>query len=82
MGTMEIKGPNRPKPVQVLAYADDEKLRIFERNIMRKMYKPVKTDEGYIEKLMSNEITNKMKGEVLVTVAKAQRVRWHGYIHM
>lgn len=63
-----------------LTSRDEEKLRIFERKIIRKIHGPKKIGEDEYRRLMNCEIKEILKGEDIVKIIKAQRIRWYGHI--
>lgn len=63
-----------------LTSLEQEKLRIFERKIIRRIYGLKKVAEGEYRRLMNFEIKNMLKGEDIVNIIKVQRLRWYGHI--
>lgn len=63
-----------------LTKKDEEKLRTFERKIVRKIMGPKQTEGGEYRRLMNFEIRNILE-EDIVNFIKAQRIRWYGHIH-
>jgi len=62
-----------------LTKSDQNLLRIFERKILRKMYRPIR--EGDIWRIRNNEELNRsINGEDIVTFIKARRIRWLGHV--
>ena len=62
-----------------LTISDENLLRIFERNIPRKIYGPIQ--DGDIWRIRNNEELNRsIKGEDIVKFIKAQRIRWLGHV--
>ena len=59
-----------------LTKAEEEKLRIFERKIVRKIYGPIQEPNGYWRIRTHNEIKEIIKGEDIVKFIKSKRVRW------
>lgn len=62
-----------------LTKQDENKLRIFERKILRKIFGLKKIDNEY-RSLWNKEIDNIMEGEDVVRQMKAKRLRWFGHI--
>jgi hypothetical protein len=62
-----------------LTKSDENLLRIFERKILRRIYRPVR--EGGIWRTRNNEELNRsINGEDIVEFIKAQRIRWLGHV--
>jgi endonuclease/exonuclease/phosphatase family metal-dependent hydrolase len=62
-----------------LAKSDENRLKIFERKILRKIYGPVY--EGDTWRIRYNEELNRLtKGKDIVKFIKAQRIRWLGHV--
>lgn len=66
--------------VMCLTSKDEERLRIFERKILRRILGPKKTDEGLYRNLMNFEVEKALEGRDIVTFIKQQRLRWFGHI--
>ena len=58
-----------------LTKAEEEKLRIFEYKIIRKIYGPIQEPNGYRGIRTSNETKEIIKGEDIVKFIKSQRIR-------
>jgi hypothetical protein len=56
------------------------KLMIFERKIMRKIFGPTRTDDGYWRIKTNQEINDLLKGENVIGFIKKQRLNWLGHI--
>jgi len=63
-----------------LTAKDENNLRIFERQILRKIYGPVNIDNNWrIRK--KREIDKLREGAGVVKFIKAQRIKWLGHVH-
>jgi len=63
-----------------LTKSDENSLRIFEKKILRKIYRPVQ--EGHTWRIRYNEELNRfIKGKDIVKFIKAQRIRWLGHVN-
>lgn len=60
--------------------AEKEQLRIFERKVLRSIMGLKSIDNDLKRQYMNHEITEIMKGEDIVKVMSAQRIRWLGHI--
>ena len=56
------------------------KLMIFERRIMRKIFGPTRTDDGYWSIKTNQEINEILKGQNVVRFIKKQRLNWLGHV--
>ena len=56
------------------------KLMIFERKIMRKIFGPTRTDDGYWRIKTNQEINDILKGRNIIGFIKKQRLNWLGYV--
>jgi hypothetical protein len=56
------------------------KLMIFERKIMRKIFGPARTDDGYWRIKTNQEINDLLKGQNIVGFIKKQRLNWLGHV--
>lgn len=63
-----------------LTNKDEEKLKIFERRIYRRILGPITTPDGEHRRLMNHEIKNLMEEEDIIGFAKAQRLKWFGHV--
>ena len=52
----------------------------FERKIMRKIYGPTRTDDGYWRIKTSQEINDILKGQNIIGFIKKQRLNWLGHV--
>jgi len=56
-------------------------LRVFERNILRRIYGPTKEKDG-TWRIKSNEELNRLTGNKnIINRIKAQRLAWFGHVH-
>ena len=53
---------------------------IFERKIMRKIFGPTRTDDGYWRIKTDQEINDILKGQNIIGFIKKQRLNWLGHI--
>jgi hypothetical protein len=56
------------------------KLMKFERKIMRKIYGPTRTDDGYCRIKTNQEISDMLKGQDIIGFIKKQRLNWLGHV--
>ena len=55
----------------------------FERKVMRKIYGPTRTEDGYWRIKTNQEINDKLKGQNIIGFIKKQRLNWLGHVeHM
>jgi hypothetical protein len=52
----------------------------FERKIMRKIYGPTRTDDGYWRIKTNQEINDLLKGQNIIGFIKKQRLSWLGHV--
>jgi len=53
---------------------------IFERKIMRKIYDPTRTEDGYWRIKTNQEINGILKGQNIIGFIKKQRLNWLGHV--
>jgi len=53
---------------------------IFERKIMRKIFGPTRTDDGYWRIQINQEINDIIKGQIIIGFIKKQRLNWLGHV--
>lgn len=63
-----------------ISMGDEERLRIFERKVLRTILGPKKETNEEMRRLMNHEILEAMSGEDIVKFVKAQRIGWLGHI--
>jgi len=56
------------------------KLMTFERKIMRKIFGPTWTDDGYWRIKTNQEINDILKGQNIIEFIKKQRLNWLGHV--
>jgi len=56
-----------------------KKLTIFERRIMRKIFGPTRTDDGYWSIKSNKEINEILKGQNIIGFIKKQALNWLGH---
>jgi len=56
------------------------KLMIFETKIMRKIFGPTRTDDGYWRIKTNQEINYILKGKIIIGFIKKQRLNWLGHV--
>ncbi|XP_072392077.1 uncharacterized protein [Diabrotica undecimpunctata] len=59
---------------------DKEKLKIFERKILRQIMGPIRMDNGEMRRRINHELRDIMNGKDIVRFIKAQRLRYLGHI--
>ncbi|CAH2097037.1 unnamed protein product [Euphydryas editha] len=64
----------------MLTQRDEQRLTIFERKVLRRIFGTVKNDNGTYRHLMNHEIDARIKGENIVRFCKSQRLRWAGHL--
>jgi len=53
---------------------------IFERKMMRKIFYPTRTDDGYWRIKTNQEINDLLKGQNIIGFIKKQRLNWLGHV--
>ena len=64
----------------VLKEKEINKLMTFERKIMREIYGPTRTTDGYWRIKTNQEINDILKGQNIIGFIKKQRLSWLGHI--
>jgi hypothetical protein len=59
----------------------EEKLKIFERKILRSVYGPVQDTNSEWRVRTNQEIEALMKEEYIVGIIKSQRLAWYGHVN-
>jgi hypothetical protein len=57
-----------------------KKLMIFERKVMRKIFGPTRSDDGYWRIQTNKEINDILKGRNIIGFIKKQRLNWLGHV--
>ena len=71
----------RPVKTWVLKENTKTKLRVFERKVLRRIYRPTKESDG-TWRIKSNEELNRLIGNKnIINYIKAQRLAWFGHVH-
>lgn len=65
--------------VWTLNMADENDLRIFERKILRKIYGPIRVENGDYRRRNNAELNEIIKNEDIIRFSKSQRLRWAGH---
>ncbi|KAJ3651419.1 hypothetical protein Zmor_017463 [Zophobas morio] len=63
-----------------LTSESEEKMRRFERKIVRRIMEMKKIQDQKYRILMNHEIEDIIKGEDIVRAIKARRIRWYGHL--
>jgi len=53
---------------------------IFERKIIRKIFGPIRTDDGYWRIKTNQEINDLLKGKNIIGCIKKRRLNWLGHV--
>ena len=64
----------------ILIKDEEEKLRRFERRIVKKIYCPKKVVEGVYQRLMNSKAQESLQGVDIVKAIMTQRLPWDGHI--
>jgi len=64
----------------VLTTSDENQLKIFEREILRKICGPTQNPDGTWRNKTNDELRQRMKEEVIIKCIKSQRLRWVAHI--
>jgi hypothetical protein len=63
-----------------LAIRDEQHLRIFERRILRKIFGPVKNEDGSWRIRMNYELNKLIKNADIARFIKSRRIAWLGHL--
>jgi hypothetical protein len=66
--------------IWVLKEKEINKLITFERKIIRKIYSPTRTADGYWRIKTNQELNDTLKGQNIIGFIKKQRLSWLGHI--
>jgi len=58
------------------------KLMIFERKIMRKVFGPTRTNDGYWRIKTNQEMNDILKGQNIIVFIKKQKLNWLGHVEL
>ena len=53
---------------------------IFERKVMRKIFGPMRSEDGYWRIKINQEISDILKGQNIIEFIKKQRLNWLGHV--
>jgi len=56
------------------------KLMIFKRKVMRKIFGPTRSEDGYWRIKTNQEISDILKGQNIIGFIKKQRLNWLGHV--
>uniref|UniRef100_A0A8D8V6E2 Craniofacial development protein 2 n=1 Tax=Cacopsylla melanoneura TaxID=428564 RepID=A0A8D8V6E2_9HEMI len=59
---------------------DQEKIKRFERKVIRRIYGPIRVDEDNWRIRYNSEINDILNGEDIIKFIKSQRLRWFGHL--
>ena len=65
----------------VLKESDKQKLLVFERKILRRIYGPIKEIDGTWRLRRNNELYKIIRNQNIINFIQAQRLRWFGHVH-
>ena len=63
-----------------LTCKDELMLGIFERKILRRIFGPVRNNDGSYRILMNHELDNLIKGANITRFVKSRRIAWFGHV--
>ena len=64
----------------MLTVSDENQLYIFERKILRKIYRPTQNPDGTWRIKTNDELRHRMKQEDIIKFIKSQRLRWAAHV--
>jgi len=56
------------------------KFMIFKRKVMRKIFGPMRSEDGYWRIKINQEISDILKGQNIIEFIKKQRLNWLGHV--
>jgi hypothetical protein len=59
---------------------EEHKLRVFEKRVLRKIFRPKREEDGSRRKLHNNELHDLYSLPNIVRVIKSRRMRWAGHV--
>jgi hypothetical protein len=59
---------------------EENKLRVFENKVLRRMFGPKREEDGSWRKLHNDELHNLYSSPNIVRVIKSRRMRWTGHV--
>ena len=80
MGTLICPTVTYASETWVLKENMINKLMIFKRKIMRKIFGPTRWDDGYWRIQTNQEINDMLKGQNIIGFIKKQRLNWLGHV--
>jgi hypothetical protein len=63
-----------------LTLGDENRLRVFENRVLRKIFGPKTEEDGSWRKLHNDELYNLYSSPNIVMVIKSRRMRWAGHV--
>jgi hypothetical protein len=59
---------------------EENRLRVFEKSVVRKIFGPKREDDGSWRKLHNGELHSLYSSPKIVKVVKSRRMRWAGHV--
>jgi len=56
-------------------------MKVFERKVLRRIYRPTKESDGTSRIKSNNEVNRLVGNKNIINYIKAQRLAWFGYVH-
>jgi hypothetical protein len=63
-----------------LTLGEEHRLRVFEKRVLRRIFKPEREEDGSWRKLRNDEFHGLYSSPNIVRVIKARRMRWAGHV--